>query len=318
MSTSIERPAADGTVGVGEPPTPGVEREFTVEARSQLRIIVSRFVRHRAAVVSLVVFLLIVLTAFIGGALWKYKYDQLTGAYYQGPSGAHPLGTDNISHDELALIFRGSQGSIEIALLVAVISTFVGTVVGSIAGYFGGLVDSALMRVCDLILTLPSIAIAIVIGYNLSNIHWLSLKLAVALLLALLGWPYVARVVRAQFLSLREKEFVEAARAMGASSSRIIIRHLLPNVLGPIIVNVTVSISVAILAESALSFLGFGVQPPDTSLGLLINASVSAADKHPWVFYSPGVVIILIALTVNFIGDGLRDALDPQQNRVRA
>ena len=318
MSTRVEPPAADGSLGSGSAPGPAVEREFTVQARSQWRIVVRRFLRHRAAVISLVVFLLVVLTAFIGGAVWKYKYDQLTGVYYKGPSSAHPLGTDNISHDELALIFRGAQGSIEVALLVALISTFVGTVVGSIAGYFGGFVDAALMRVCDLILTLPPIAIAIVIGYNLSSVKWLSLKLAVALLLSLLGWPYVARVVRGQFLSLREKEFVEAARAMGASDARIIVRHLLPNVLGPIIVNVTVSISVAILAESALSFLGFGIQPPDTSLGLLISGSVSAADRHPWVFYSPGVVIILVALTVNFIGDGLRDAFDPQQNRVRA
>jgi peptide/nickel transport system permease protein len=318
MSTETEKPAVAAGAGIAQPAGPQVDREFTVEARSQSKIIFRRFLQHKAAVVSVFVFLAIVLGAFVGGALWKYSYTDLTGAYYQAPSGAHPLGTDNISHDELALIFRGAQGSIEVALLVAVLATFVGTVAGSIAGYFGGFIDSVIMRACDLVLTLPSIAVAAVIGYNLSNVRWVSQKIALALLLALLGWPYVARIVRGQFLSLREKEFVDAARAMGASSRRIIVRHLLPNVIGSIIVNVTVSISVAILAESALSFLGFGIQPPDTSLGLLISSSVTAADKHPWVFYSPGVVIILIALSINFIGDGLRDAFDPQQTRVRA
>jgi peptide/nickel transport system permease protein len=304
--------------GPGGTPTSGPDREFTIQARSQTQMVVRRFKQHKLAVGSLVVFLLIILAAFLGARLWKYQYGDLTGVYYKGPSSAHPLGTDSIGHDELAMVLHGAQASIEIALLVALMSTFVGTVVGAIAGYFGGWTDATLMRVCDLLLTLPIIAIGAVIGYNLSNVTWVSQKISLAFLIAFLSWPSIARVVRGQFLSLREKEYVEAARALGASSGRIIGRHLIPNVLGSIIVNATVTVSTAILLESALSYLGFGIQDPDISLGSLITLAVSAAATHPWVFYAPGLVIILIALTINFIGDGLRDAFDPQQTRVRA
>ena len=304
--------------GPGDPAKEGPEREFTVKARTQRQLVTRRFFQHKLAVGSSVVFILLILVAFVGGRLWHYRYMDLSNEFYKGPSFKHPLGTDEISHDELALVLRGAQGSIEIALVVAVVSTFIGTAVGAISGYFGGFVDQSLMRLCDLILTIPTIAVAITIGYNLGNVTFLPQKYLLALLIAFLQWPSIARVVRGQFLSLREKEFVEAALALGASPSRIIRRHLIPNVLGSIIVNATISISVAILLESALSYLGFGVQPPDTSLGLLISGSVTAADTHPWVFYSPGVFIILIALTINFIGDGLRDAFDPQQSRVRA
>jgi peptide/nickel transport system permease protein len=167
-----------------------------------------------------------------------------------------------------------------------------------------------------LFLTFPIIAVAAVLGYQVgpSASGWLF----IAVVIAALTWPYVARIVRGVVLSLREKEFVEAARALGATNTRIIFRHLLPNALGPIIVTVTVLVALAILTETALSFLGFGVQAPDTSLGLLVNTGQTAVDTRPWLFYFPGLFIILIALTVNFIGDGLRDAFDPTQTRVRA
>ncbi len=303
--------------GAGTPP-PGAgghapaEREFTVTARSQTRLIARRFLRHRMAVVSLVVFVAVVLFAFVGPLLWHYEYSQITPDESMPPSAKHPFGTDTVGHDELALVMRGTQRSIEIALLVTVFSTLVGTVWGSVAGYYRGVADMVMMRVSDLILTLPFIAVAAVLGHNVSGTWWL-----VAVVISALQWAYVSRVVRGVVLSLREKEFVEAARALGASDARIIFRHLVPNALGAIIVNATILVALAILLETALSFLGFGVQPPDTSLGLLVQQAQTAVSTRPWLFYFPGLFIILIALSVNFIGDGLRDAFDPQQQKVR-
>lgn len=169
-----------------------------------------------------------------------------------------------------------------------------------------------MMRIADLVLTLPLFAIALVISSRTGGSwYW------IAIVIAGLTWAYVARVVRSAVLSLREKEFIEAARALGASDTRIIFRHLLPNALGPIIVNATILVATGILTETALSFLGFGVQPPDTSLGLLVSQAQTAVETRPWLFYIPGAFIIAIALTINFIGDGLRDAFDPRQQRVR-
>jgi peptide/nickel transport system permease protein len=170
-----------------------------------------------------------------------------------------------------------------------------------------------MMRIADLILVLPLIAVAAVLGHNFGGTWWL-----IALVIAGLSWAYVSRVARGVVLSLREKEFIEAARALGAGDARIIFRHLVPNALGAIIVNATLLVAVAILTETALSYLGFGVRPPDTSLGLLVSQAQTAVQTRPWLFYFPGLFIILIALTINFIGDGLRDAFDPQQKRVRA
>jgi peptide/nickel transport system permease protein len=169
-----------------------------------------------------------------------------------------------------------------------------------------------MMRIADLVLTLPFLAVAAVLGHNVGGSWWL-----IAVVIGGLYWAYVARVARGVVLSLREKEFVEAARAIGASDARIIFRHLMPNAFGSIIVNATVLVSLAILLETALSYLGFGVRPPDTSLGLLVSEAQTAVETRPWLFFFPGLFIILIALTINFIGDGLRDALDPQQTRVR-
>jgi peptide/nickel transport system permease protein len=226
------------------------------------------------------------------------------------------MGTDNIGHDSLAQIIRGAKKSVEIALMVALLSTSLGTLIGAIAGFYGKWVDNLLMRVTDLFLTIPYIALAATLStqFGGSKNGWVIL----AFILVAFGWMSIARVVRGVFLSLREKEYVDAARALGANDRRIIFRHLLPNSMGPIIVNATITVAVAILAETALSFLGLGIQSPDTSLGTLISSGVQAATTRPWLFYFPGLVIIIICLTVNFVGDGLRDALDPTQTRVRA
>jgi ABC-type dipeptide/oligopeptide/nickel transport system permease subunit len=303
-------------VKVHEVPSTTTEREFTVVRRSQTQMIIRRFLAHKLAVGSLVVFLVVVIISLVGGRFWKYGYADITDQFSSPPSLAHPMGTDDIGHDSLAQVLRGSQKSVQVALMVAFLATAIGTVIGALAGYYRGWVDSALMRFTDLVLTIPSIAILAVLASTVASQagNWFF----IGLILALLQWTYIARVVRGTFLSLREKEFVEAARALGASDTRIMFRHLLPNATGSIIVNATVTVAIAILLETALSFLGLGIKPPDTSLGLLVSTGQQAATTRPWLFYFPGLVIIVIALTINFVGDGLRDAFDPTQTRVRA
>ncbi|MDT8911528.1 ABC transporter permease [Amycolatopsis sp. PS_44_ISF1] len=294
-------------------PAGAPEREFTVKERSQAQLVFRRFLQHRLAMISLIVFVLIVLFAYLGALFWKYGPDTITPDNSAPPSGEHPFGTDAIGHDQLAQVMRGTQISLQISVLVAIFATVVGTVWGAVAGYYRGWLDTILMRIADLVLTLPLLAVAAVLAHQSGGTWWL-----IALVIGGLYWAYVSRVARGVVLSLREKEFVEASKALGASDARIIFRHLVPNALGSIIVNLTILVSIAILLETALSFLGFGVQLPDTSLGLLVSTAQTAVDTRPWLFYFPGVFIILIALTINFIGDGLRDAFDPQQTKVRA
>jgi peptide/nickel transport system permease protein len=196
-----------------------------------------------------------------------------------------------------------------VAFIVASVSTLVGVVVGGIAGYYGGRLDNLLMRLTDLFLTLPFLAILLVLSAFLGAGN----PIRVAFILAFLFWTTTARIVRGEFLGLREKEFVEAAKVLGASDSRIIFRHILPNTVGPIIVNATLTVATAILVEAALSFLGFGIQPPFPALGKLISDGQDALTTQWWLATFPGLTIILIALCINFIGDGLRDALDPRQ-----
>lgn len=295
----------------------GHEREFTIQARTQRQMVLSRFFQHKLAVVSLVVLLLLIVLSLVGGRVWTYGYEELTDSFSEGPSWEHPMGTDAIGHDAFAQVLRGAQKSVQVALVVGLLSTAFGALVGALAGFYRGWLDALLMRVTDLFLVIPSIALFALLGRRVSTGGG-SAWLFIALIIAAVSWMSIARVVRGVFLSLREKEFVEAARALGATNGRIIRKHLLPNAIGPIIVNATVSIAVAILVESALSYLGLGIKAPDTSLGLLVASGQQAATTRPWLFYFPGLFIILIALCVNFLGDGLRDAFDPTQQRVRA
>jgi peptide/nickel transport system permease protein len=321
-SRQTEAKEAPTETKVPSGPQPGAgtavpaEREFTVRARSQTEVIVRRFLHHRLAVASLIVFIGVVLLAFVGGHFWKYKYNIYTDDLSQSPSLKHPFGTDSTGYDTFSQVLRGTQRSIEIALFVAIVSTVIGGVYGAVAGFFRGGTDNIMMRVVDMFLTFPILAIAALLGAKFGSKAngWFF----IALILAILTWPYVSRIVRGTVLSLREKEYIEASRALGATNSRIIFRHLIPNAMGPIIVAVTILVALAILTETALSYVGFGVQFPDTSLGLLVSSGQTAIDDRPWLFYFPGVFIIIIALSVNFIGDGLRDAFDPQQTRVRA
>jgi peptide/nickel transport system permease protein len=289
-------------------------RTDVTRVRTQTELVFRRFLRHRAAVVSLVVFVLVLVFAFIGPVMWQFDHRSITDDLSQPPSTRHPFGTDHVGHDTLAQVMRGLQQSIKIALSVALIAGVVGSIWGAVAGLYGGFADSLMMRFVDVLLTLPVIAVAAALAGPLGDGGWVS----IAIILGGLGWPYVSRVVRGTVLSLREQEFVEAARALGASDARIIARHLLPNAIGPIVVTATLVVAGAILGEAALSFLGVGVRSPDTSLGLLVVFAKDALNTRPWLFYFPGLFIILIALTINFIGDGLRDAFDPRQQRVRA
>ena len=308
-------PAHRGVPDAGIHPG-GHERGRTIRARTQRQMVLSRFLQHKLAVASLVVLVVLVVVSLIGGRIWKYGYEELTDSLSEGPSWEHPMGTDAIGHDAFAQVLRGAQRSVQVALVVGLLSTAFGALVGALAGFYRGWLDTILMRVTDLFLVIPSIALFALLGRRVSTgggSSWVF----IALIIAAVSWMSIARVVRGVFLSLREKEFVEAARALGASNGRIIRRHLLPNAVGPIIVNATVSVAVAILIESALSYLGLGIKPPDTSLGLLVASGQQAATTRPWLFYFPGLFIILIALCVNFLGDGLRDAFDPTQQRVR-
>jgi ABC-type dipeptide/oligopeptide/nickel transport system permease subunit len=299
---------------VAPPPSGGekVEREFTVKERRQWQIVLSRFLRHRLAVASLILFVLLVLLAYVGPLFWPFSVSDTSSPLNLRFSPQNPMGTDNLGHDQFARVMRGMQQSLFVAFIVMVLSTGIGAPYGAISGYLGGRVDTIMMRICDILLTLPLLLVAgaLVTGGGGD-------VLTVGLVLGLLGWVINARVVRGVVLSLREQEFVEAARALGAGTARIVFRHLLPNATGAIIVQATLDIAGAILGEAALSFLGLGVQPPDTSLGLLVNQARPAIDTRPWLFYWPGVMIILIALSINFVGDGLRDAFDPRQTRQR-
>ncbi|MEY2475485.1 MAG: peptide/nickel transport system permease protein [Actinomycetota bacterium] len=281
-------------------------------ARSQWKLFWRRFLQHRMAIVAAAVLALIIFACF--GADWvapytKNKQDLLIGP--AGPSGKHWFGTDELGRDQLTELLYAGQISLKIGLAVALIATVVGTVLGAVAGYFGRWADQLLMRLTDLFLVVPAVAILAIAIKKLGNN-----SVTIVYVLAALGWMYIARVVRSQVLSIKEKEFIEAARASGATHARIIVRHLLPNTIGPILVNATLAIAAAIITESTLSFLGFGVQPPTTSWGRMLSDSRGyVGTPKAYLIYFPGLALLLVVLSVNFIGDALRDAFDPQSRR---
>ncbi|MGH2739382.1 MAG: ABC transporter permease [Actinomycetota bacterium] len=283
-----------------------------IQARSHWDLFKRKFLRHKLAVGSLVLLFLIIVSAVFADLIAPYEFDQIDLANRSlGPTleGFHLFGTDKIGRDYFTRVLFGIRTSLQVAFVVGLVSTILGAVVGAIAGYFGRWVDNLLMRFTDLFLTLPFFAVLLIAAAFLGR----GSPIRVSFIVALLLWPTLARVVRGSFLSLREKEFVEAARASGASDWRIIFRHMLPNALSPIIVNLTLTIATAILLEASLSFLGFGIQPPTPALGKLIADGKDALVTQWWLVTFPGAMIVVISLCINFLGDGLRDALDPFQ-----
>jgi peptide/nickel transport system permease protein len=297
----------------GTPASQVPTHEFGTAARKQWQTVLRRFLRHRLAMISLGVLLLIVLLALVVPLFWKYDYTYTGGRSFSPPSVDHPFGTNQIGKDVLAMVLRGTQYSLLIAVVVAVMATVIGVTIGAVAGLLKGWADTLLMRLVDLMLIIPLLALAAVVVSAFSGSWYV-----VAVVLGLFSWMQVARINRGETLSLSEREFVEAARALGASNTRIVFKHILPNLTGIITVNATLAVATAVLAEAALSFIGLGVKPPDTSLGQIIQENYSQFVTRPWLFWPPFVVIVLISLTINFIGDGLRDAFDPRQTRVRA
>jgi peptide/nickel transport system permease protein len=302
--------------GVDDTHAAGLE----LKVRSQWSYARMRFFRHRLALIGLFGLVVIFGAGIFAGLITPYTYSEIDlNAILQGPSHAHYFGTDALGRDEYTRVIWGIRTSMEVGVFVAVLSTFVGLGIGAIAGYYGGWIDNLLMRFTDLVLTLPLLAILLTATALLGQGN----QWRVSLILIFFFWTPIARVVRGIFLSLREKEYVEAAKASGAGDARLMFRHILPNTLGPIVVNATLAVGTAILVEAALSFLNFGIKPPTPSLGVLIseaqaNPTTFTGGQTWWLTIFPGLTIVAIVLCVNFVGDGLRDALDPTQRRMRA
>jgi ABC-type dipeptide/oligopeptide/nickel transport system permease subunit len=295
---------------------PTTEAGLEVEARSQWSYARRRFLRHHLAMGGLVVLIIVFGAGALANFIAPYSFTQIDLNHVLiGPtlSGHHFFGTDNIGRDYFSRVIYGIRTSAEVGLSVAVVSSLIGLFVGAFAGYYGGWFDNILMRITDLVLTLPILAVLATAAALLGQGN----EWRVAAILAFFFWTGLARIVRGIFLSLREKEYVEAAKAAGSGDFRIMFRHMLPNTLGPIIVNGTLAVAAAILIEAALSFLGFGIRPPTPALGALI-ADGQQNPQQWWITVFPGLTIVLIVMAINFVGDGLRDALDPTQRRIRA
>jgi ABC-type dipeptide/oligopeptide/nickel transport system permease subunit len=286
-----------------------VRRQARVRSRSQRQQTIRRFRGNKVAMVALAAYLTVVVGAFAGPLFYRWSFADLDlSALSQPPGHRHPFGTEGIGRDLLAMLMRGVQRSTLIAVVFVLLAGTLGILVGALAGYFGRLVDSVLMRLVDLVLTIPALALILVISSRFPAIHS---AVGVAVFIALLGWTGLARIVRSEFLSLREREYVEAAHALGASNRRIILTHLLPNSLGSLIVWATLGTASSVIDESILSYLGYGVRGNDTSLGRLVADGTSAAETRPWLFYIPGLTLLLIVMSINLIGDGIRDAIQP-------
>jgi peptide/nickel transport system permease protein len=279
-----------------------------------------RFRKHRLAVACAVILATLILGVLFGPLVWTLPIDEIDfTARLEGPSWAHPLGTDDLGQDLLARILYGGRISLAVGFAAMAVAVTFGVLVGAVAGMSGGKLDAALMWVTDLFLSLPQLPLLLLIIYlfrdALTGVVGPELGVFI-LIVAVIGgfnWMQVARLVRAQFFSLREKEFVEAARALGASRARLVMRHILPNALGPVIVAATIDVAAAIIAESTLSFLGLGFPPDIPTWGRLLFDAKDNLDFAPhWAIF-PGLAIFLTVLSINFVGDGLRDALDPRR-----
>ncbi len=283
--------------------------------------------RHKMAMAGMVILILLFFYSF-GGSLFlseKYANATITAISLKPPSLQHPFGTDTIGRDILARTIYGGQISMMIGILAVIIETFVGILVGAIAGYYGGLIDNILMRITEAMLNIPEIFLLIVMakffGGKIPEFPFLGRTFSgsvvvIVLIIGFTSWMYLARIVRAEFLSIKENEFILAARATGTPTWQIIFKHILPNSMAPIVVSATLGIANAILAEAYISFLGLGVQPPTATWGNMLDRANNYMESAPWMWFFPGLLILLTVLSINFMGDGLRDALDPRSRAV--
>jgi peptide/nickel transport system permease protein len=286
-----------------------------------------RFRRHKMAIAGLVVLVLLVLYSFGGAFFVTEKYANFTNTKerLQPPSAEHPFGTDTIGRDLLARTIYGGQISILIGITAAFVEVMIGIVIGAVAGYFGGKIDALLMRFTEAMLNLPQLLLLIVMAKFFSseikniNIFGREFSGSVVVIIFIIGltsWPYLARIVRAEFLSIKEREFILAARATGTPTWEIIFKHILPNSIAPIVVSATLGVAGAISLEAYVSFLGLGVRAPTATWGNMLENAYRYIESAYWMWLFPGLFILLIVLSINFLGDGLRDALDPRSRTV--
>lgn len=290
---------------------------ITAQDVSMASIIWKRFRKHPGAIAGVFIFTLLIL-AVILAPLSPYDPEVSSmSERLQPPSLAHPMGTDALGRDLLTRVLYGGRVSLTVGLMVVVISLSIGVPVGALAGYYGGWLDSVLMRITDTFLSLPALLVLILLSAILREVDAPLFEsnsvMTIALVIGILAWMTFARLIRAIFLTLREMDFVSATRALGGSDLRIILRHILPNSIGPIIVEATLELGYAIIEESGLSFLGFGIQPPTPSWGNLLSNAQENFTRYPWLAIFPGLMIFLAIISVNYIGDGLRDAFDPHK-----
>jgi peptide/nickel transport system permease protein len=281
---------------------------------SLARLVVRRFFKHRLAAIALVVLGLMLLLA-LGASLSRYTpTEQDPANQFRSPGAGHWFGTDELGRDVFTRILYGGRISLEVGLLSTLLTIVAGVLVGALAGYYRGWLDNVLMRITDAFLTFPTIFVLIILGSMLRDqpVSWLKNSvLVVILIIAGLSWMWPARLVRSLFLVLRERDFVAASRALGSGDARIIFGHILPNCIGPILVSGTLQMAAAIITESGLSYLGFGVQPPTASWGSILSTAQTHVFIAPWLAVYPGVMIFITVMAINYIGDGLRDAFDP-------
>ncbi len=290
---------------------------ITAQDVSMASIIWKRFRKHPGAIVGIFILALLA-TAVILVPLSPYDPEASSMTErLQPPSLSHPMGTDALGRDLMTRVLYGGRISLTVGLLVVVISLSIGVPTGALAGYYGGWLDSVLMRITDTFLSLPALLVLILLSAILREVDFPLFEsnsmLTIALVIGILSWMTFARLVRAIFLTLREMDFVAATRALGGSDFRIIANHILPNSIGPIIVEATLELGYAIIEESGLSFLGFGIQPPTPSWGNLLSNAQENFTKYPWLAIFPGLMIFFAIISVNYIGDGLRDAFDPHK-----
>ncbi|MBX3038351.1 MAG: ABC transporter permease [Anaerolineales bacterium] len=286
----------------------------TIREQSMTALITRRFFKHKLASLAIAVLAILVLASVFANFTRFSPMQQNPTNNFQQPNATHWFGTDELGRDVFSRILYGGRVSLTVGLFSTFFSILLGVIVGALSGYFGGWLDSALMRVTDAFLTFPTIFVLIILGAFLREQQLFILQnsiFVVIIIIAALSWMWPARLVRGLFLVLREKEFVIASVALGGSSARIIMKHILPNCIGPILVSGTLQMASAIITESGLSYLGFGVQPPTPTWGSILSTAQNQVFRAPWLAFYPGVMIFITVMAINYIGDGLRDAFDP-------